>query len=388
MGTGGRDPDAKDARDSNRCLKVLCIIDHLGPAGSQRQMVTLGTSLKARGHEVEFFLYYPEIDYFRPNLEEAGIKLHFSTKAYRLDHSPLSALRKIVRAAAPDVAVSFLTTPNVHNVFASLATGTKSVVSERSAFTTDRIPFPTRMALSTYRLADHITVNSRHHHRRLCREFSWMDAKSSSIVNGVDLDRFRPDMDSANTPITGREALLAVGSVHTGKNFTGLVEALRIYRDRYGENPVIRWAGREPVIPRDIEALEEAKGRIHRYGLEDSWEWMGVQSDVPGLLRKHDALIHPSFFEGLPNAVCEALAAGRPVLASDVCDHPWLVGDGERGFLFNPDDPADIAHAMRRFILLTSDERREMAKKARSFAEECLDVDVFVDAYERLFESI
>lgn len=388
MGTGGRRPGAKDPRDSDRCLKVLCIIDHLGPAGSQQQIVTLGRSLQARGHEVEFFVYYPEIDYFKTTLEESGIAVHTSPKAFRLDPAPPVALRRIVHAGRPDVAVSFLTTPNVYNIFASLTSDTRSVVSERSAFTTSRIPISTRLKLATYRFADHIVVNSRHQHRRLCDEFSWMADKSTSIPNGVDLDRFRPDFEAAGQASSGRDAILAVGSVHAGKNYTGLIQALRIYRDRHGEPPLIRWVGREPKLPRDLAAFEKAKQLLVRHGLEGSWEWMGVRSDVPELLNRHDAFIHPSFFEGLPNAVCEALAAGKPVLVSDVCDHPWLAGDGERGFLFNPDDPADIAEAIRRFALLTSAQRREMARKARSFAEKALAVDVFVDAYERLFESI
>ena len=73
-----------------------------------------------------------------------------------------------------------------------------------------------------------------------------------------------------------------------------------------------------------------------------NWRWLGEESDIPGLLREHHALIHPSLYEGLPNVVCEALAAGMPVLVSNVCDHPLLVADGERGFLFDPADPGSI----------------------------------------------
>jgi len=50
---------------------------------------------------------------------------------------------------------------------------------------------------------------------------------------------------------------------------------------------------------------------------------------------EHDAFVHPSFYEGMPNVVCEALAAGLPVLVSDVCDHPLLVEKGVQGFLFS-----------------------------------------------------
>jgi glycosyltransferase involved in cell wall biosynthesis len=72
-------------------------------------------------------------------------------------------------------------------------------------------------------------------------------------------------------------------------------------------------------------------------------------------MQRHDALIHPSLYEGLPNAVCEALAAGLPVLISNVCDHPLLVVEGERGFLFDPSDPLSIAMSIERAAALDAD---------------------------------
>jgi glycosyltransferase involved in cell wall biosynthesis len=215
-----------------------------------------------------------------------------------------------------------------------------------------------------------------------------MSEKSSAITNGVDLDRFKPDGNEVDKSRGEGDAILAVGSVHAGKNFKGLVEGMHEYKLIYDDPPTVRWAGREPDTDRDKAVLKEANDALLHYGLEDRWEWLGVRADVPDLLARHDAFIHPSLFEGLPNAVCEALAAGRPVLASNVCDHPWLVADGQRGFLFDPLDPKGIAHAIRRFVLLTSDQRREMGKRARSFAEQALAVEVFVDNYEQLFVSI
>src|SRR5262249_31401161 len=116
--------------------------------------------------------------------------------------------------------------------------------------------------------------------------------------------------------------------------------------------------------------------------------WLGVQSDIPGLLRRHDALIHPSWYEGLPNAVCEALATGLPVLASAICDHPILVKDGERGMLFDPASPAAIAAAIARFAALNVDDRRRYARNARAFAVENLDAEQMITRYEQLLARL
>jgi len=106
------------------------------------------------------------------------------------------------------------------------------------------------------------------------------------------------------------------------------------------------------------------------------------------LLRRHDALIHPSFYEGLPNVVCEALATGIPVLASAVCDHPLLVAEGERGFLFDPESPQSIAAAITRFTALSVADRRRFSRNAREYAEANLGVEKMVGAYESLFMQL
>jgi glycosyltransferase involved in cell wall biosynthesis len=119
--------------------------------------------------------------------------------------------------------------------------------------------------------------------------------------------------------------------------------------------------------------------------IKKRWRWLGLRSDIPQLLSDYHALIHPSFYEGLPNVVCEALSAGRPVLASNVCDHSLLVKDGERGFLFNPEEPKDIADAIARAAELGEMGWKNLSRSAREYAEENLDVERMIDAYEDLF---
>src|SRR5205814_2077954 len=98
--------------------------------------------------------------------------------------------------------------------------------------------------------------------------------------------------------------------------------------------------------------------------------------------------IHPSFLEGVPNAVGEALACGRPVLVSDVCDHRRLVKQGVTGFLFNPADPSSIADAIWEFSCLSDPKRIEMGKQARGFAERELSDSVCLEHYELLFRKL
>ena len=86
--------------------------------------------------------------------------------------------------------------------------------------------------------------------------------------------------------------------------------------------------------------------------------------------------------------VSEALAAGMPVLVSNVCDHPILVAEGERGFLFDPADPASISAAIARLAGLDAGDWRSISRNARLYAMENLDVETMITAYEKLFAQL
>ena len=86
--------------------------------------------------------------------------------------------------------------------------------------------------------------------------------------------------------------------------------------------------------------------------------------------------------------VCEALAAGKPVLVSDVCDHALLVADGSRGFLFDPADSSSIAAAIAKLAALGTAERRAMARAAHEYAAANLSMEKMIETYEALFAGL
>jgi glycosyltransferase involved in cell wall biosynthesis len=80
-----------------------------------------------------------------------------------------------------------------------------------------------------------------------------------------------------------------------------------------------------------------------------------------------------------------------PVLASNVCDHPRLVADCARGYLFDPQDPVSIAAAIAKLVELADQDAgawRSFAHNAREYASNELSVDKMVDSYEVLFANL
>jgi glycosyltransferase involved in cell wall biosynthesis len=167
-----------------------------------------------------------------------------------------------------------------------------------------------------------------------------------------------------------------------------MIEALKILRDQYGLVPQVDWIGQRVMAGYRLAYLQEMQRQIEEYGLENQWRWLDQRSDIVRQLHQHDVLVHPSYVEGLPNVVCEALACARPVIVSNTLDHPILVQDGESGFLFDWQSPNQLAEKIIAFSDLPLEERKEMGMKGRQFAKKNLSMSRYVDEYECLFQCL
>lgn len=368
-------------------LKILLIIDHFGGGGAQRQMVALACGLKKRGHVVEIFMYFSQYDFFRRRVEDCGIPIHECKKGGRFSFRVLKELSKLMRFGGFDIAISYLNGPNIYSELSKLmARRPQLIVSERSSHHADRSVIGSQFRRAMHVFADHLVTNSQAHSRWLMKK-PWLGHRITCIYNGIDLDLFKP------VPLvpSKRDNLrfLVIGRVGPEKNAIRLIAALHVLHEDYGYIPEISWVGRRDNSAEGLRYCQQVDALLESLpDIQNRWHWLGERSDIPELLAQHHALIHPSLHEGLPNVVCEALAAGRPVLVSDVCDHPRLIEDGERGFLFDPEDPKNIAAAIESLASITEARWHETARNARKYAEENLSLEKYVQMYEALFTKL
>jgi len=368
-------------------LRLLLVIDSLGSGGAQRQMVNLALGLQSRGHHVEIFYYWP-VNFFVQMLEDAHIPVHLHAKSSRAPFKIARALRQVIRRGHYDVTLSFLDGPNLNLLLATrgMRAKPKIIVSERSYDPPEGVSLRLRLQRQLYRLADHVTANSHHQRENLEHRLPWLKGRTSTIFNGVDLTRFYPSDEQR--PAVPPLRLLIVASISPCKNGLCLIQALDILGKEYGLHPHVAWAGAHfPRGPRG-EYIAQMNRAIDELHLGDQWQWLYERDDIPELMRTHHALVHPSFGEGLPNVVCEALACGLPVIISRTLDHPRLVQHGVSGYLFDWRDPRDLAQAIKAFHDLTDDQRAAMGRQGRAFAEQYLALSVFVDQFEQLFLSL
>ncbi len=366
-------------------MKVLLVIDSLCAGGAQRQMSNLAKGLKKSGHDVCLFHYYPNLDHFRGSLQQAEVTIIDGVKRSRFSLLPVIDLARLFNSARPDLVVSFLDTPNVYTLLASfLRRPPALVVSERFAFFAETRSVLARIRYWLYRRATTITVNSYHHGKALCSRFPVLTKKVRVIYNGIDLQEFSPSAEFVRGPTL---RLLSVGSLLPEKNAAVLIDALSIVR-KSGLDVVVTWLGRVDQSAKIRAEYAARTEQLNERSLSPWWTWGGEVADVAAFINASDAVVHPALIEGLPNAVCESMACGKPVLASDIGDHRRLLGTQDRGLLFDASSAESVAAAIVDFARLSQEQRNQMGRNGRDYAESKLGLNRYVDEYAALSRCV
>jgi GalNAc-alpha-(1->4)-GalNAc-alpha-(1->3)-diNAcBac-PP-undecaprenol alpha-1,4-N-acetyl-D-galactosaminyltransferase len=368
-------------------LRLLFVIDHLGHGGAQKQMVTLAKGLRNRDHNVEILLYYPNYMHYASEVYDSGIKIHEIIKKDKYTFNIIRIIRGLIRERKYDLIMSFLYTPSLYTELATIGLkSTPIVVSMRSSYPKGKITIQKYLLEQFHRFAKHITVNSTYQKSLMIKIHPWIKDKISAIYNGVDLNYYQPLNNVKDSTYSNK--YLVLSNTRRLKNIVGIAKALVVYQNKYGEPPTIHWAGRISASSKDIKSLKYAKSILKNNDIVEKISFLGIQDNVQELIRGYDALLLASFYEGLPNVICEAFASGVPVLASNVCEHPILIGNNERGMLFNPNDSNDIADKLYEYTITPYEDKYAMAHNARLYAENNLSIERFVSQYEELFKRI
>lgn len=196
---------------------------------------------------------------------------------------------------------------------------------------------------------------------------------------GVDTEMFFPIVDSKpNDPV--QINLLFVGSLISRKGLHDLIDALA---DKTLSKIRLTVVGDGP----DRQELEQ---RGTDLGVNERTEWKGLQPprEVARLMRLSDIVCLPSYMEGRPNVVNEAMASGVPVVATRIGGIPDMVAEGETAFLF---DPGDVKALRECLLKLASDEclRRRMGRAGYDFVTRAgVSWDATAEDFDKIFQRV
>lgn len=356
--------------------KIILFTDCLGAGGAQRQLVGLAIMLKEKDYNVTVATYH-NIDFYKKQLDDAGVRNlvipNGSNKKTRI-----WAVRTFLKKERPDWVVSYQETPSLLACIAKV-TGCKFrlIVSERN--TTQAVGMNERVRFFLYRWADAIVPNSYAQENYLISHYPWMQKKLKTITNFVDLDYFSfIERKKRKVP-----EIVIAATIWSSKNTLGFIEAVKKLVDRNCRFHV-SWYGKSNI---DMDYYNESLQKIQEYGIQDYIELKDKTKQIKNVYHNADLFCLPSFYEGTPNVICEAISTGLPVACSDVCDNYIYVKPGCNGVLFDPNNPNDMANKISQLLYISSLEFEKYQKNSRQIALGKLSKDVFVDAYVKIIES-
>lgn len=196
-----------------------------------------------------------------------------------------------------------------------------------------------------------------------------------SIPNGVEID---DDVKPRHRDAIFRAVF--VGRLHHQKGADVLIEACRLLADRVGSGWSVRIVGDGP----ERASLEQT---VDRLGLGAQVEFVGEVADPAGELDRADVFVLPSRTEGMSNALLEAMARGRAVVATSVPGSRALVRHDETGLLVPPEDPAALAAALER-LMRDADHCFALAGNARAAIEAEYSMGEVAGRYIDLYRSL
>jgi galacturonosyltransferase len=288
----------------------------------------------------------------------------------------------LILRISPDIVLSFTVKPNIYGGVACRVLRVPQIANitglgdavENPGILQKLVLNLTKVALKRTRTIFFQNTSN----KKFYEQLSLISAKQTKLLpgSGVNLEKhFYISYPKKDDTIR----LVFIGRIMRDKGIEELINAFLIIHTNHSS-----------VTCDIVGPFEEDSYRnlIDSYLATGAGVYLGVSSDIHTMLSEYNAVVLPSYHEGMSNVLLEAAATGRPVLASNVPGCRETFDEGISGFGFEPRSVDSLVQAIERFIAIPHEQKAAMGLAGRKKMEREFDRQIVVDAYMREIENI
>jgi glycosyltransferase involved in cell wall biosynthesis len=365
-----------------RPLKLILCVVGLGVGGTETHVLELASRIDRNKFDVLVCSLKP-IGRLGSELHARGIRVMSLNGAGKFDLRVLGRFWSVLRREQPDVVQAFLFLANVAALLCGRILKSFAVISSYHDEVVSEGWVNRMIDRATMKWAAHIVCCSESVRRSVEQRIGRGKNNFAVIPFGVDTDWFREPRAISGSTIVLQKRLPVIGTVcrlvEPKKGLKYLLEAVAQLEEEAGK-PIcqVLLVGEGPA-EQGLRTLSE------RLGISPRVAFVGARRDIPEVLSLMNIFVLPSLYEGFGIAILEAMAAGKPVVATTVGGIPEFVVSGQSGVLVPPGDAPALAKAIKQ-LLDEPEKACAMGRQGQAHVQKHYSIESVVRQHEQLYE--
>ncbi|MDZ8184591.1 MAG: glycosyltransferase family 4 protein [Nostoc sp. ChiSLP02] len=367
-------------------MRVTLIIPSLYSGGAERVLSIVSNYWAAKGWQITlltFFGHQPPFYHLDSRINYVPLYIDKDSSnfiaAIKNNLYRIYKLRLAISASNPEIVISFMSEANVITLLATRGLNVPVLVSERNnpEIALGKSSIWAKLRQWTYPFAKRIIVQTQ-------RAFNYFPSSLQTRIYVIPNPVLSPPTKLSKSKelshkLPGQRLLIAVGRLEKQKGFDLLLQAFANLKDDFPEWQLIILG--EGVLRLDLKELSE------RLGLNDRVDFPGRVKNIYEILQEADIYVMSSRFEGFPNALCEAMASGLPVISTDCPNGPReIIRDGIDGLLVPNEDVSALAVAMK--LLMSDQQKRQRLATYASDITERFSIEKIMEMWEVVVKEV
>ena len=363
-------------------IKVLHLITSLEIGGTQHGLL-LGLPKFDNKRYEHIVCSLMDRMQMKEQFQESGIEVHSLALDKKTDIAVALRLRSLLKELRPDILHTYLLHGNVIGRIIGRLVGTPIIIGSERTIGQAKV-FGRLLTKLTNPLTDVVEVNSFLGAKAIAKDLGVPKRKIEVVQSGLDLDNYpakskRIKVRSSLGLSHEQHLILIIGRLRHVKGVDqGLIGFEKILNKHASAHLAIAGEG---------EQLVSLQSLVKELGISKNVTFLGARNDLPALLSASDSVLIPSRNEGFPRVAIEAMAAGKPVVATTAGGIPEAIIDGETGILVPPNDVNAMAIALSSLIE-NKTLRNHLGQVGEQRARQNYSIEKYVTRLDNLYQTL